>query len=77
MKHVTFCLAKAVLKPKCTTCWCGPLYYAFFFAMYKDMYKNYWHLLGVISIYFFLNATTFYFNGILSHAKISAHEAVY
>jgi two-component system, LytTR family, sensor kinase len=37
------------------------LYYAFFFAMYKHMYTNYWHLLGVISIYFFFNATTFYF----------------
>jgi len=36
------------------------LYYAFFFVLYKDLYTNPWYLLGVISVYFFFNATTFY-----------------
>jgi two-component system LytT family sensor kinase len=39
------------------------VYYVFFFVMYKDQYTNYWQLLGVISIYFFFNACTFYFIG--------------
>jgi len=36
------------------------LYYAFFFVLYKDLYTNTLYLLGVISVYFFFNAATFY-----------------
>ncbi|MBS1681960.1 MAG: histidine kinase [Bacteroidetes bacterium] len=41
--------------------WAG--YFIFFILLYKDFYANVWKLVGVTSVYFFFNASTFYIIG--------------